>query len=203
MGIAYLGQGRNNTDPYKTLDYIKNHLRYRMGFKMGLPLVFWTLLLLAGAVFFSFKLFGTVRERAGNFILVLPVVVLLPLIIGIIRYLNSLKFIPLNTGLDKATNLRLVTLFLQRQQLQIGYHPQTEDILQIISTPVSVKHDQMREVMVFIADEGRILINSHFMGGGLTLIPGTRHHRQMAAQLQQWISANREKNGPGSAVVAR
>jgi hypothetical protein len=176
---------------YEDLGFIKKHLRYRYTSGVKTPLIFWSLLIiLFGTLMTSYL---NVSGKPGTLPNPLPVVMIIPLVVMLYRYVRSLKFIALETGLSLEINRQLLAAFLQKQHLQVFEHPESKDIMQIISIPVYHKND-MREVIVFIADRNRILINSHFTNSGWTMSPGKRHHNQMAHSLDQWIMLYRQQN---------
>lgn len=102
------------------------------------------------------------------------------------RYLNTLRFRPVPALTTTAENIRLLLLFLQSNHFAFHQHPIAPEVFQIISRNISASGED-REVMVFIADEGRILLNSHFTQSGSKLTMGTSHVREMAKDLRQFI----------------
>jgi hypothetical protein len=53
---------------------------------------------------------------------------------------------------------------------------------------------EFREVMVFIADDQQILINSHFTGSKFSITPPSRNYRKMSKMLQQWLDKHINKS---------
>jgi len=172
---------------FKDLDYIKKNLRYPWKGSRRAPLIFWAamillIILLQIAYFFAY---GTPLRKSlamsawMTFILVM-------FSLAIIRYLKSLKFNVIKSGLPKHLNLKLTANFLDQKHLLIFHHPDCEDIMQILSRPISNESEQ-REVLIFIADENRILINSHFTENGWRLPNSNLHDKQITAELNQFI----------------
>lgn len=199
--MAYLDQGAKNAGLYEDLEFIKKTLRYPLRRALLLPLLAWSLIIAALFFFTVFRLLADTHLSVGKhwFAGLIPLVFAVPVIAGLLRYLRSLKFAVLPTGRRLAENRILLEHFLTAQQLQVVNHPMSNDIFQIVSTPVSAKTRDMRQVMVFIADEGRILLNSHFTSNGLMVAPASRLHSVMKAQLEAWISTAGKQTG-GSAL---
>ncbi len=149
-------------------------------------------MLLALALFTTIRSYTAFHNGniAGLFPGLLPMVLATPVIAGMVRYRRSLKFAVLPTRVNKAGNRLILERFLREQQLQVVNHPLSKDIFQIVSTPVSTKTGDMRQVMVFIADEGRILLNSHFTASGLMIAPASRLHHKMKQQLEASIAGS-------------
>lgn len=188
--MAYLDRGAKSAGLYEDLDFIRKKLRYPLRKALLWRPLAWGSLIAVLFLFTAFRLssepsmWGSRRFFAG----LMPLILSVPLIAGVVRYLRSLKFAVLSTALDTAGNRRVLERFLQAQQLQVINHPLSKDIFQIVSVPVSSKTGEMRQVMVFIADEGRILLNSHFTANGFMIAPASNRHRQMKVQLEDWIA---------------
>lgn len=197
MALNYLNQGAKSAGLYEDLDFIREKLRYPLRSGLLLPLLAWGLLLVAVVGYCCFWLLSRAAQPGTRqfFAAFLPLVLCLPLVAGALRYMRSLKFSALQTGMDSRQNRELLTHFLQQQQLQVVNHPSSKDIFQIVSTPVSAKTKDMRQVMVFIADEGRILLNSHFSRSGFMVAPASRLHKQMQAALEAWIKSKGMQQG--------
>ena len=195
--MDYLDQGAKSAGLYEDLAFIKKTLRYPLRRALLLPLLAWSLIVAALFFFTVFRLLGNTDLSAGKhwFAGLIPLVCSVPVIAGLLRYLRSLKFTVLRTGRPIVENRVLLERFLKEQQLQVVNHPMSKDIFQIVSTPVSAKTGDMRQVMVFIADEGRILLNSHFTSNGLMIAPASRLHTTMRAQLEAWISTTGKQPG--------
>lgn len=102
------------------------------------------------------------------------------------RFLRTLRFRPVPALPTTTENIRLLLSFLQHHHFAYQQHPQAPEVFQIISRNISASGED-REVLVFIADEGRVLLNSHFTQSGSKLTMGTSHVREMAKDLRQFI----------------
>jgi hypothetical protein len=186
------GESAWQSSIFTDLTYIKKHLRYPWKRGLRIPIVFWGSLLLLAGLFYAFLFFtdSWTTKAPGSFWEVwvrYPVIWLFLIFIGLYRYIKSLRFRIVLTGLDRIRNQEIITGFLEKKQLLVYHHPESDDIMQIVSRPLSINNDR-REALVFIADENRVLINSHFTGSkGWRLTLNGRHDRKMAADLQAYI----------------
>jgi len=115
--------------------------------------------------------------------------------IAVYQYLNILKFARVPTPFFGNENRKLLEDFLQSQQLAVYRHPQAPEVYQIISKPLGNSSYEMREVMIFIADDKRILINSHFVDQTFSAFtPPSRNYRKMANRLKEWIKIHCSTN---------
>jgi hypothetical protein len=191
-------QSRWENTIIRDLDYIRANKRYRWNAKLRTPLVVYSILFVLIACLFLATATGfhfTTGLKAFNYFVV-PLLSLSTFGVCILNYLQSLKFITLNTGLDKQGNHDLLVSFLNRKQLLVYYHPKTNDVIQIISKPINVSNER-REVLVFVIDENVLLINSHFTESGWRLTAASRHDKQMGHELMDWVMQYRNQNGKG------
>ncbi len=100
-------------------------------------------------------------------------------------YYNILRFKSIRTPFFANENMRLVEEFLRSQQLNLYRHPQAPEVFQILSRPLG--NTEQREVMIFIANDKCILINSHFINTKWTISPQSRNYRNMASRLKEWL----------------
>jgi hypothetical protein len=121
--------------------------------------------------------------------------VLLVLTLAIYRRIQSFKFISIDSNFTVNDNIALIRQFLQNQNIAFYHNPRAVEVFQISSRILDVQYGQ-REIMVFIADENRILINSHFTSlvgdRGLKEISSSGH-KIMAKELRKWL-LNQENN---------
>ena len=177
------------------LAYIKKHLRYRPTLKTLLPAIFRAgfllllLILIAASVYM--KLSG--GEKFNRMSIILAFSAIIPFTANIVRYLQSLKFISIPTGFYIAENSLLLEQFLKSKYLASSRHPDMPEIFQILSRNLSSGKED-REVLIFIADDKRILINSHF-SNRWGFLAARRHHREMAAMLKDFL--NKSSTGTG------
>lgn len=174
---------RNNI--LRDLNYIKRYHRYPWKNGMKTPLFVAVSWALVAVVSFLFEM--TISKTDNAFIqYLLPLSSLSLAVLSIVSYLKSLKFTDIKTDLDKHLNRQLAYSFLQQRQLLIYEHPECPDILQILSRPVNI-NSAKREVLVFIAAEGHILVNSHFTDNRWIILLKNRHDKTMAKSLSQYI----------------
>jgi hypothetical protein len=121
---------------------------------------------------------------------------LLPVIFGTYRYIQTLRFVSVHTPYDMAQNMHLVQQFLGAMHLAVFQHPEAPEVIQIISSNIHRSGDrpEQREVMVFIADDKRILVNSHFTNTRFTLVQSAGNYKKMAAGLQKWVDKSIKNN---------
>lgn len=174
------------------LDYIKMHLRYPWKNGMKAPLyVAATFIAVYIALLLVDRLWATAKNDFIHFFL--PLSALALAILSIIHYLNSLRFTAIETGLGKNLNRQLLFSFLLKKQLLSYEHPQCPDIIQILSRPVNINSEQ-REVLVFIATENRILVNSHFTENHWIILLKKRHDKSMARALGEYIADSKKQS---------
>ncbi len=121
--------------------------------------------------------------------------------VSAVRYLGVLKFREIKTGYHLIANIALLKKFMQVQQLAFSVHPDAPEVYQIISKNISTNKDETREVMLFIADDKRILINSHFVGN-LTISLPSRNYNEMCKRLAAWIERHKMENADTAIVTA-
>ncbi|RYD55010.1 MAG: hypothetical protein EOP56_17460 [Sphingobacteriales bacterium] len=167
--------------------YIRQHLRYPITKKTLLPVILWAVLLIimlscVAALF----LLG---EGKINPILTILGINAFTFISISVRYFDTLKFQEIPTGLFLQENKTMLERFLKSQHLLVFRHPEMPEVFQILSRNINLHtaSEEKREVIIFIADDRRILINSHFTESSWAFGMGKRHHRQMAKNLKEWI----------------
>jgi len=178
------------------LAYIKKHRRYPMNKRTTTLLVVKILpaFLLVVLIIWLNVLHVTTHNRS-YFPFIFPIL-LIPTIISLFRYPRTLKFVSIHTPFFSYENQQVVARFLEIQNLIIFRHPDAPDVLQIVSKSMNNRKD-IREVMIFIADDKQILINSHFTGSGYTLFLATRHYEVMAKKLREWLTVYHPGNDYG------
>lgn len=179
----------------KDLDFIKQHKRYRWTAKLRAPIIIYAVLfsLIAALYFVSTPRVSSADGNRTWGYIIAPLCYILIMGFAILKYLQSLKFIEMPTDLNKAINHDLVVSFLNQKHLAVYHHPETEDVLQIVSRPINFGEER-REVLVFVIDENSILINSHFSDSGWRLTSASRHDKQMSDELYCFISQYKNQN---------
>ncbi|XZF15750.1 hypothetical protein ACTHGU_06410 [Chitinophagaceae bacterium MMS25-I14] len=179
------GQPEWDNSLLRDLAYIKKNLRYPISKKVLIPGILFALSLSAAAyvvIGIAERMIAKQGMGLGPVLLVISFTLLA--VVSATRALGSLKFISISTPYDTNGNISLITKFLESQHLVVFRHPEAPEVFQIISRSIDVFKDA-REVLVFIADDHRILINSHFTERNQTM---QRHHKQMAEMLQQYMN---------------
>jgi hypothetical protein len=170
------------------IGFIKKHLRYPINKHTARPF-FLLAAMLPGAAFMIYSgVFTRITSSYGK--AWLPVVLMtFFLLTGVVmarRFLKTLRFMALPARRSMAENMQIMEQFLQAHHFAIGRHPQMPEVFQVISQPIpSLKG--AREVVIFIADDKRILINSHFTQGRFNTPVGATHYEQMAEMLTSFI----------------
>ena len=122
-------------------------------------------------------------------LLVIVPLLLISVIASLWRYMQTLKFATIATPFYSEQNRELIERFLKSMHLVVFQHPEAPEVYQIISKNIDAFKEQ-REVMVFIADDKRILLNSHYTRTGFTLISSSGNYREMAKSLKIWLDRN-------------
>ncbi len=117
--------------------------------------------------------------------------VALLIVIVFYQYYRILKFniIPNQYHLKK--NVELLKKFFTTNNLAYTQHDDAADVFMIISRNLHASpNKEFREVMVFIADDKRILVNSHFTGSKFSITPPSRNYRKMSNELKKWLDSH-------------
>lgn len=179
------GEGAWDNSLVNDLDHIKKSLRYPMRLKTLKPVLIWALfLMLVTSIVASAYLAGDSRKMP-YFLFLLNMISATAMAV---RYIQTLRFQQVRTGLFVQQNSAILESFLKAQQLLVFRHPEIPEVYQILSRNLyRAGNSEKREVIIFIADDKRILVNSHFTETGFVTPPGGRHHKQMAEKLKEWI----------------
>lgn len=173
----------------KDLAFIKQHRRFPISRRTIAPLtVFATVVLLSLRLLWPILIF---RSKTASLPYFIAAAIVIPLLIAVYQYINILRFAQITTPFHLAENRDLVIAFLKQQQLAYAVHPDAPEVIQIMSRNLSTTKGESREIMVFIADDKRILVNSHFITSGFTIMPPSRNYKKMANQLHQWLKSPR------------
>lgn len=184
--LSHSQQPEWDSKQFRDISYIKSRLRYPAGIRIFLPAIIGMLVLAIAAVIAFSVVFKQQSPQYTPLFIGAGVCIITWMISS--RFYRELQFISIQTGFDSKRNQQLIDSFLKARHMVVFRHPQATEVFQIISKNINPIKEQ-REILVFIADEQRILINSHFTNSGFSLVPGVRHHRQMAAELQLFLSA--------------
>lgn len=187
----------------KDLNFIKQHKRYPMGKRTISPALLSGLLLLViirigwPLIFFSGSPAPPEQKSVLQWSLTAIIVVFMA--ITIYQAIRVLKFDELKTPFFLQQNVVLLHKFFTQNRLAYTQHPEAPEVFMIISRNLdaNTKNDY-REVMVFIADDNQILVNSHFTGKKFNITPPSRNYKRMARELQQWLNDEQIKNNDNS-----
>lgn len=181
------------------INTIKTKLRYPIKGKTLTPIVFWgsiILLIIALSIFLINSGTDNAPDRPWWTKMLVGTSGLFVMIVIITRHIHALKFISIETPYHTQENMALIDGFLKSEHMLIFRHPEAPEIFQIQSRNVNMKGiKEDREVMIFIADDRRILINSHFTYSGWSPNPGSRHHKEFGKMLQQYIERQSHNTG--------
>lgn len=196
------GNARWDSQLVKDLAFIKTHLRYPFNKKTISVTIVGALLisLVLRLLFLVLTLKGPGNHSGKWAPIILAVVILISLPVSIWRYLQTLRFVTVHTRFLVLENMSLIKRFLEHEHLVVFRHPDAPEVFQISSRPLNLKGDQ-REIMIFIADDHRILVNSHFSNPGIFAFQQSRNYKVMAERLKRWVETH--LNEPDSAVTVR
>ncbi|RYZ46815.1 MAG: hypothetical protein EOP49_22610 [Sphingobacteriales bacterium] len=126
-------------------------------------------------------------------------VFLVPTVMSVRRYVDLIRFTEVPTPYFLAANMKLIQEFLKDNQLLMLRHSDAPEVFQIISRNISTVGEE-REVLIFIADDRRILVNSHFTTSRrrFRMFSAPTHHREMIGKLKKWMAAREQ---PGRMVA--
>lgn len=159
-----------------------------------------SLILISTMLFLSLSRHAAQFRSGGNqlFALVPIGIVLLTLGQLIYRRLQTLRFIVVPSTFYLSENIALIGRFLQEQNIAFYHSSEAPEVFQISSTILNRETGQ-REIMVFIADNQRVLVNSHFTSERAEAgfkATASRENRKMAKALRQFIEAQSPLDPP-------
>lgn len=178
-----------NNELIRDLAFIKKKLRYRLSKKIilksaGIGFVF-VLLIRLGSMLW---LVDSSKAFQNPIMWVLLIALGAAILFPIISYIQVLRFKAIPTPYFSTENQEIIKQFLASMQLALYRHPEAPEVFQIMSKNMNTSKNEQREVMVFIADDKRILVNSHYTGNGFNIIPPSHNYRQMTKQLQKFAN---------------
>ncbi len=181
----HLGAADWNLQLLEDLSFIKRKLRYPIRRLTLLPL--FPLLVMLGA-WFPYLNIQMFRHKVGMVGLLVFLVSSIPALLLLMRYINMVRFFTVATLHPLVINAQLLERFLKSKRLITFRHPEAPEVYQIISKNISHVGDE-REVLIFIVDDYRILINSHFTSSRkrFRVFLAHTHHRPMIKELKKWL----------------
>lgn len=134
-------------------------------------------------------------ERPDSFRYVIVFLVAMPILASIGRYFKLIRFHAIHTPYSLASNMKLLEQFLEQQKLVTFRHPSIPEVYQIISKNISAMGED-REVLIFLADDKRILINSHYSSSRkwFRFMSPPTHEREMIKIFIGWLTSRVERS---------
>lgn len=177
------------------LAFIKQHRRYPMSKRTIAPAALLGFSLLAmlrilwPLIFITTSDNTVKRQPILQWILILAAVLTAVLIL--FQAVRVLIFDKLATSFHIQGNIALLKKFFTANHLAYTQHPEAPEVFMIISRNLDMNSkNDYREVMVFIADDNQILVNSHFTGRKFSIAPPSRNYKRMAKELQRWLNSH-------------
>lgn len=175
-----------NSSILNDLSFIKRTLRYPIKRMTLMPLLSSGILVL----FVSRLMYiGMFSSNTKTLFLLACILLGIPSFISLVRYWNILHFFEVKSPTTLAGNMSLLANFLKEKQLITFRHPEAPEIFQIISRNIATSGEE-REVLIFIVEDHRFLINSHFTSSRsrFRLVIRATHHQSMIKELNQWLT---------------
>jgi hypothetical protein len=175
--------------------YIKQHLKYKPKLSRFIPAIFSGVFLILLVILVAASVYYKAEngEPLNLFNIVMFASILVMFLGSIFRYLQSLKFISIPTEHYLAENSVLIQGFLRDHHFASSRHPEIPEVFQMLSRNISAGKED-REVLIFIADDKRILINSHFTNSW-SFFPSKRHHAEISKMLKEYINNQAHTTG--------
>lgn len=189
-----IGDQNSYTDKLVSqLSFIKKNLRYPIDKKKFLPI----LTIIPASLFPIYFLINNYNHRNGSLSLLILMICLflfVPAIVALFRLRQTFFFIPVASDRMLLENEQQLVLFLQSKQLRFEQHPDAPELFWIMSRCLHRKSDT-REVIFFIVEDHRLLVNGHFTDMNRRVPAGMPHHKAMAKELKKWLLENSEETG--------
>lgn len=191
-------------DLLKDLTFIKAKKRYPLSRKTFAPATLMGLLALA-MLRIAWPLYFT-RNVQNPIIFWGTILFVILLVIFVFRrYYSVLKFDTINTPYFTQENMVVLKQFLTQNHLAFTQNNDAPEVFLIISRNLDANPDgDHREVMVFIADDKQVLINSHYVGSKkFSITPPSRNYKSMANMLRKWLNEHISNADSSAAVLSR
>ncbi len=177
------------------LAFIKQHRRYPMSKRTIAPAALVGFALLAVVRMLWPLIFITTANGLAKqqpilqWILILSTVLVAAIVL--FQAFRVLKFDKLVTTYYIQGNIALLKKFFTANHLAYTQHPEAAEVFMIVSRNLdaNAKNDY-REIMVFIADDKQILVNSHFTGKKFNITPPSRNYKRMSKEFQRWLNGH-------------
>lgn len=177
-------------DILKDLSFIKENKRYKLSKRTLRPagLSILLIVVLSRASFFLFL--GNLSHSKNPYMSWVMYGLAGFLAIAILfQYYVTLKFDTIKNSYTVSENIDMLQRFLSTQHLAFSRHDKAPEVYMIISRNLNANPDKdYREIMVFIADDQQILVNSHFSGSKFSITPPSGNYKKMAKKLRNWLN---------------
>lgn len=140
---------------------------------------------LALPFFFSVTTHNSVIETAASIFIAVMFVIL------VLQLFRTIKFDVIPTPYFLQENRKAINKFLSENHLAFSQHEDAPEVFMIVSKNLSLSANpdkEYREIMVFIADDRQILVNSHFSGNTFRISPPSKNYKKMANELRKWLN---------------
>lgn len=183
------------------ISFIKKHLRYPVNKKTIWPMLsiagiaIWMIVIYSMIVLLSYGKFqseGLTNNSIGGVLVVSMMLVTTSILLY--KRMQQFKFIRIKSKFTAHDNSTLIRAFLAKQNIAFYQRTDAPEVFQIASMILDRTNGQ-REIMVFIADDNSILINSHFtvpIENKSLKSYCTGAHKKMAIDLKHWLKDNEQ-----------
>lgn len=188
-------------DLLKDISFIKEKKRYPISKKTLTPATVSAVVWLLTARFAWLAFLGTqAKNKWVGWMMIGLAIALVVVIFN--QYYRVLKFDVLATPHHLAKNRELLQRFLRSENLAFTQHSEAHEVFMIISRNLNANPKKdFREIMVFIADDKQILVNSHFSGSRFSIMPPSRNFKKMSKKLRTWLGTEADKDNTGIARI--
>jgi hypothetical protein len=193
-----LNSGSTYTIGENEIDFIKNKKRFPINKKTAFPLI-------AGIISIAFLIYFLLlvillsntksREMELNEIILLSIVVILcttPYVFGIYKIVQNFLFKEIKTNFSIDQNRSQLIAFLKSKSIAFHHNIVSHDLVQITSSNIGDIKTDIRQVVIFVVDNQRILINSHVLKNGsfkhLKYFRYLNNHKILIEDLKSYIS---------------
>lgn len=170
------------------LEYVKQHRRYPISRKT-LPVVGVLLLLLLIATQWLLHTFTSTADNTYIQWFLLAMVLVL-VVSSMARFWSMLRFVTLPTYKDAVGNSKLIAQFLKEQHINALAHPLAAHVYMVQSREIGSGKSTQKEIMIIVADNKRILINSHYANNRWYATRPRRKCGQIVKEMRIWLEAN-------------
>jgi hypothetical protein len=192
-------QSKWDEDLVNSLAFIKKNRRYPFSKMTLMPLIS-SILLLASLIWLTWEFLHGGKSADSRFPFLIVFLMAVPILAAIGRYFNLIRFRAIHTPLFLSDNMNTIQQFLEEQKLVTFRHAKLPEVFQILSRNISAIGED-REILIFIADDKRILINSHYTSSRkwFRFLSPPTHEREMIKLFMEWL-ARRAGNGSANIV---